>query len=536
MSKSYDKMFQKRSGICFFLIICFFFSCILRLTVIVTKDYTKVQAKQSALRLSAGMARGTIYDRNMIPITNSEKKTVAAVTATPRAITGISNLLSGAELESTLDMLKDGKPVLCEVENQTECDGIAFTEIFEHNSSETPSIHLIGYTDSDGHGVSGLEKAYDDILYCDGNVDFVYTSDGLGNVLEGITPTIENSDFAMSNGVITTLDINIQNLVEQSANKLKKGAVIVCESNSGKIRAITSRPLFDCTNIADYLEAKDSPLLNRATSAYNVGSVFKLCVAAAGLEKNISSHTHNCVGNLEIGNRFFNCHKRSGHGVVNITRAIALSCNTFFYTFGALTGGESIYKTASSLQFGRSIELCNGISTATGNLPSNDTLLNKGNLANFSIGQGQLLLSPVSLLNLYNSIASGGEYCSPTIVEATLKNGIMEEEKRSSPTKVMSNTTADILKNALIQVIEDGTAEEAKPSLTTAAGKTSTAQTGKYKGSVEINQSWFCGFFPADKPKYTVIVFSEDMSLQEFSCAQIFAEIADSITEYEYND
>ena len=163
MSKeSFWHVFSKRSAICFFLVIMLFFSCILRIAVIATSDYSEVQSKQSSLRLTVSSLRGTIYDCNMVPITNSSTKIIAAVSPTPRAVTAISSVLSVEERESVLERLRSGKPVLCEVPEMIECDGISCITVYEHNSANTPALHLIGYTDSESHGVSGLEKAYDE--------------------------------------------------------------------------------------------------------------------------------------------------------------------------------------------------------------------------------------------------------------------------------------------------------------------------------------------------------------------------------------
>lgn len=530
MPINFNKTFEKRGAICFLIIIFFFFIAILRLAVICSKDYREVQAQQSSYRLSVSAARGTIFDCNMIPITNNEKKIIAAVSPTPRAITCISSILSGDYLTETLEALKSGKPVLCEVPRIVECDGIEYTTAYTHNNSDTTAIHLIGYTNSENIGICGIEKAYNDYLYSGGNLDFVYSADGLGNILGGVKPYVENEGFAMSNGVITTLDINIQNIAEKAADNLERGAVLVCESASGEIKASVSRPDFDCTDIAPFLNRTDSPMLNRTLCAYSVGSVFKPCVAAAGIKKGYGKALHNCTGSIMIGDRAFKCHKHSGHGITNLTNAIAFSCNTFFYNLGITLGGDAVYNMASALQFGTKIELAKDIFAAKGNLPDKSTLINGGNLANLSIGQGGLLLSPVALLNLYNAIANGGEYYSPSIVKSTLKNGIRDDSKKSSATRVFDEDTAKTLKNALCEVLKSGTASDEKPMLTTAAGKTSTAQTGKYDENREINRSWFCGFFPAENPKYTVIVLSEDSASGNASCAEIFSLIADEIT------
>lgn len=528
--KLFWKLFSRRSAICFFIIIFLFLTCILRVAVIACSDYAEVQAAQSRLKIKIADLRGTIYDTNLVPITNADKKIIACVSPTPRAITAISTVLSGQDLENVLERLKSGKPVVCEVNEEINCEGIICTEIYTHNSSETAAVHTIGYTDSDNKGVSGLELAYDEILYSEKEVSVSYTCDGLGNILEGVSPELENDTSVIASGVVSTIDVNIQNVAETVAQNIQSGAVIVADAKTSKIRAVVSRPDFDCTNIAEYLEAENSPLFNRTVSAYNVGSAFKPCVAAAAIESGYQNFTHTCTGSFEIIDRIFRCHKSDGHGLTNLKYGLANSCNTFFYNLAFKVGGEKIYKVASSLNFGEKIKICENISTAKGSIPQKSTLENIAHLANFSIGQGDFTASPISMLTLYSAIANGGKYYIPSVVEGTLQNGEFTEYNIGSPTSVMKESTAKILKECLKAVVEEGTGVLAQAKTVSAAGKTATAQTGKYKNGVEICSSWFCGFFPYEEPQYTVIVFCENSQNQTVSCAEIFAEIADKIT------
>ena len=530
MQNNFGRVFSRRGAFCFFIIMLLFLSCILRIAVITASNYADVQQRQNSYRISVGKPRGTIYDCNMFPITNSKSKILAAVSPTPRAITSISNILSGEELESVLESLKSGKPTVCELPEIIDVDGITCTTVYQHNSFETPAIHLIGYTDVDSHGVSGLEIAYDDILYSDKDISFVYTVNGHGSVLDGIKPTVENNTSAVADGVVSTIDLKIQTIVEEIANSIETGAIIIAEPYTSKIRACVSRPNFDCTKIVDFLNAENSPLLNRAINSYNVGSIFKPCVAAAGIENGKIEYIYNCVGSCEITNRNFKCHDSDGHGILNLKSAIANSCNTFFYNFAFSVGKDSIYKMASSLGFGKKLTICENITASAGNLPNTDRLANIAQLANFSIGQGELLLSPISMLNLYCSIATDGKYYVPSIVEGTLKDGSFEKYDIGSPTRVMSAETAGILRECLKAVVEEGTGIYAKPRTVTAAGKTATAQTGKYENGEEINEGWFCGFFPAEKPEYVAVIFSENTKKQSKTNNEIFAEIADRIS------
>ncbi len=528
--KLFWKLFARRSAVCFFVIIALFLSCILRIYVIATSDYSLVQQNQSSLKIKIANQRGTIYDRNMVPVTNNESKIIACISPTPRAVTAISTVLKGQELENILEKLKSGKPVTCEVPKEISCDGIVCTKIYTHNTSQTVASHTIGYIDTDFNGISGLEKAYNDILYSDQEVYIRYSCDGKGNILQGVPPEIINNNSVIACGVISTIDINIQNIVEEESDNIECGAVIVADCENSKIRAITSRPNFDLTNIKEYLDLSDSPLFNRTISAYNVGSAFKPCIAAAGIESGKSNFFHNCTGKFEIIDRTFKCHKADGHGFMDLSNAIANSCNTFFYNFAFKIGKESIYNTASNLNFGKQMKICDGIYTAKGSIPTKEKLDNIAHLANFSIGQGDFLASPVSMLNLYCAIANGGKYYIPSIVEATAKNGKITPYNIGNPTKVMSEKTAQKIIEGLSLVIEQGTGILAKPKTVSAAGKTATAQTGKFENGREILSSWFCGFFPKENPKYTVIVFCENSRRQTKECGEIFAQIADKIT------
>ena len=518
---------KKRALVCFMLCMVLFFVSALRITIVATEDYSAVRKTQNGIRLKIGDSRGTIYDCNMVRLTNCEEKIIACISPTPRAVTAISQVLEGEKLTEVLEQLKGGKPILCEVPKEIDCDGIICTRAF--SDSKTTSRHIIGYTDTDSKGVNGLQKAYNDILYSDEDISVFYSTDAKGRILEGVKPELRNDNQAMKNGVVTTLDTNIQEIAEKYAENLEMGAVVVSDLK-GKIKASVSRPAFDRHNIELYLESANSPLLNRAVNAYNVGSVFKPCVAIAGIESGKADYNYTCVGSCEIIDRRFKCHKQSGHGNLNLDGALALSCNTYFYNFSFDIGYSEIYKTAQNLSFNQSLKLCDGISTAKGNLPNEKSLSNIAYLANFSIGQGELLLSPISMLNLYCSIAGDGSYRVPSLIDATIENGNLTPTKENLPTKVMKPETALLLRRYLKGVLEEGTGSKAKPQTVSAAGKTATAQTGKFQDGKEINESWFCGFFPAVNPQYVVVIFSEDDSKQTLTCAEIFAKIADDIS------
>ncbi len=531
----YMKVLAHRAVICFFIVMFLLLSCVLRVAVIVSGNYREVATEQSLYRINVSRIRGTIFDCNMVPLTNNSVKNIAAVSPTPSGIMNISSCTSGETLKCTLEVLKSNKPTVCEVNTVIEGDGISFTSIYSNDNSTNTACHLIGYTDDTGHGVSGLQKAYDDLLYSNDYISAVFNVGGTGNVLGGEEPYFENDYSVIARGVVSTIDINIQSIVEKYASQMNSGCVVVADAKNAKIRALASVPTFDINNLSESLNAENSPMINRALLSYSVGSVFKPCVAAAALQHDMGNYIFECVGNVEIADRLFKCHELLGHGKMNLCSALAESCNCFFYDFSSILGGDKIYYMSSTLNYGSKIKLCENIYTAKGNVPDKQSLTNKGALANLSIGQGELLLSPISILTLYLSIAGDGSYYLPSIVEKTINDGVEELYDIGKKTRSMSEKTAETLRDYLKSVISDGTGIEAAPTLTTAAGKTATAQTGRYyDDGTEITNSWFCGMFPADNPQYVIAVMSD--SKINVSTASIFAQIADGIMLLNGND
>ena len=214
---------------------------------------------------------------------------------------------------------------------------------------------------------------------------------------------------------------------------------------------------------------------------------------------------------------------------MELSEALKFSCNSYFYNYIQKLGAEDVVNLALRSGFESSIYLADGLSGRKGSLgKSKTTKLSKRALANFSIGQGELMLSPLAITNFYMAAANGGKYRTPSLIEGIVEGLRVKEEKLPAPTKVMSEKTANRIKDDLALVLsEGGTGESACPTLTTAAGKTGTAQTGVIKNGKKTVNSWFCGFFPFEEPEYAVTVLWENSS---GSVGHIFAAIADGIT------
>lgn len=526
------KIFGKRIVSVYVMLVIITFGAVLRIFAINSDGNVKISSAQNKYRLKLADLRCTVFDKNMSPITNDKEKIMAVVYPLPRAVTAVSSLLTGEETANFKKMLSSGKPVVIDLPKAVKCDGVYCFKVKINEASNIACPQLIGYCDNTAHGVSGIQKAYDDELYI-GEMSALVSVDGFGNILLGTEPELSNDLSNYNSGIILTLDKSIQSAVENSMKNIKSGAAIVSEIGTGKIRAMVSKPEFNPENISASLSDEDSPFLNRGLSLFNVGSVFKPIVAAAVLQTNNSQNfSVYCSGKTEIAGHTFACHKLSGHGLVDIKKALSESCNVFFYNIAQNIGAKNILQTASAFGLANSVDI-GGIYARAGNLPDISKNLSPRDIANLAIGQGELLLSPVSMLCVYEAIANGGIYNIPTVIEGKVKNGVITREKTVAPTRAISEKTAETLKDYLKNVVENGTGKAAKPETVMAAGKTATAQTGWQKNGKFTENSWFCGFFPADNPKYAVVVMIDDIEKNGTTASPIFKNIADGISLFE---
>ncbi len=516
-----------RTVLLFVLILTMFLIGGVRIAVINDDSGIAAAAQKNSTLITLGQSRGRIFDCNGVALTGDKEKNCAVIIPTEQTIEYCKSVFVGDEKISVLGKLRNGKAAVVETKKDISCAGVINVKVPVWQSGDSLCLHLLGYTDSSLHGVTGLQKSMDKYLYSDRKITVRLFTDAMGRVLSGIEPQVENDRMSTS-GVITTIDKNVQIAIEKATSSLIKGAVVVSEAGTGKIRGMVSKPSFNATALEEALSSESSPLINRALLGYNVGSAFKPCIATCQADSDMSVE---CTGSVMIDGNSFACHKASGHGTVDIGKALAESCNSYFYRFAIEQGGDKIYETATLFGFGYNKTLCDGITTQGESIPSRETLTSSRALANFSIGQGQLLASPVSMLMLYEAIACEGIYHLPTVVEAVMENAIVTETfEANKATKAISKATADIIKNYLSDVVKNGTGTGAFSEQVEVAGKTSTAQTGWSSEDGTLKKhSWFCGFFPVDSPRYIVAVLVEDSANTEVTATGIFRYIAEAI-------
>ncbi len=316
-----------------------------------------------------------------------------------------------------------------------------------------------------------------------------------------------------------TLDLRIQKIVEESLSG-KVGCVILMCPYTGEIIAMESYPDFDPevfvkrSNpvIRNLFRNPQAPLINRAiSSSYPAGSVFKIVIAAAGLEtgKINSSKTFFCSGKTIVGKQEFSCWDK--HGIQNLVNAITHSCNIFFYDTGLLVGAQAIHDYALKFGFGRltSIDLPG---EASGFMPSPlwrkiSRLRNwfDGDTANFSIGQGEVLVTPIQIARMMAVFANNGRLVSPYIIKAIDGRDISSHQRKATIVPLKESTLAYI-REGLRDVVADptGTANNLAALPVSIAGKTGTAQ-----APPGAPHGWFAGFFPFKNPKFVICVFLE---------------------------
>ncbi|HIZ16560.1 MAG TPA: penicillin-binding protein 2 [Firmicutes bacterium] len=523
----------KRMLAVFISIVIIMTTCSFRLMYLTSSSDVQAANYGSGYKLEISRGRGTIYDYNLVPITNDSIEYVALVPPTPQAIMEISDQLDAETAQSVLERLKSGNPVATVVSSGFLSEGCTVVKTFKRYSSTQPAAHIIGYVNSDNIGTAGIEKAYEDILSRPSALTATYRTDAKGNILSGTEPEIDYSGYNLSAGIALTIDKGLQEAVELAASRyLSAGAVVVLDIGTGKIRAMCSLPEFDQYNVAQSLEDESSPLINRALLNYNVGSVYKLVVAAAALEHGISPDTmFSCSGSYTVGNKTFHCLGK--HGSINMETALEVSCNIYFIQLARSFEPESILGMSRSAGFERSMYLCAGISSDAGLLPSLEVISTQpAALANLSFGQGDLMLTPLHMAGFISAIASGGYYYEPSLIEGLVddKGKLYNASAPQAPAKILSSSTASILREFMINAVESGTGTAAKPESGGAGGKTATAETGWIKDGREVYQTWFTGFFPAENPQYAVVVLAEDGDSGSRTSAPVFKLIADYVS------
>ncbi|NCB20681.1 MAG: penicillin-binding protein 2 [Clostridia bacterium] len=390
------------------------------------------------------------------------------------------------------------------------------------------------YSLSDYVGKTGIEYTWEKELK-GVNGYFKYEVDALGRKKKVISETPAQAGYNLSLSLDLKLQAEAERITKEwlAKTKTKRASVIIMDPNNGQILALVSLPAYDNNLFARgikqieydaFINDENRPLFNRAISGeLPSGSVIKPIIAAAALEENIITENTSFLSNggLRIGQWFFPDWRVGGHGSTNVRKAIADSVNTFFYYIG---GGYQDFQglgvdllTEYMRLFGMGekagIDL-NGESK--GLVPTREWKKNTKNEAwyigdtyHISIGQGDVLVSPLQVANFTSTIVNGGRLYKPTLVRALLdenNNVVKEIEPVIIRQDFISPNNLRIVREGMRQAVLSGSARSLSTLPVTSGGKTGTAQWS----STKANHAWFIAFAPYEDPLISITVVVEE--------------------------
>lgn len=359
-------------------------------------------------------------------------------------------------------------------------------------------------------GKAGLERQYDDTLRGNEGVRYIEVNARGRLVREGAA----SATLSPTPGkpIVTTVDLDLQRFVDSIWPAGVRGAIVAI-TPQGEIRALYSAPSFDPNHFIGGISSAEwrklnndpaKPLLNRVIQTrYPPASPFKLAISAMALKRGLirlSTHMPEpCRGGLRLGNRVFRCWKKEGHGSLDLTGAVAASCDVYFYQLGLRLGLNAIIQDGVLMGFRdkSGIDLENELNPI---YPTSVAYFDRlygprhwsppGTTLNFSIGQGENTQTLINMVKFYQGLAGSGEALTPYLVKPS-------STRRQS--LGLSEKELDGLRHSLIAVVERGTAVASRRADLAVAGKTGTAQ-----NSHGDDHGWFIGFAPADKPVLVV--------------------------------
>ena len=382
------------------------------------------------------------------------------------------------------------------------------------------------YRRGDMVGQSGLERLLDEFLRGKDGGERIEV-DAMGRQMRMIQSTEPHPGAQ----VVTTIDRRIQEAAEK-AMEGHAGAVVVMDPRNGDVLAMVSTPAFEIDRFTGTIDRNawlrviqdpEHPLLNRTIqSQYAPGSVFKIVVAAAGLQEGTivpTDRTH-CTGEFHLGEWTFKDWKAGGHGSVDLLAAIRESCNVFFYEKGLKVGGPVIAKYASAFGLGEATQI-DLPGERLGLIPQPKLRRDKrvggwhaGETVNMSIGQGAVLVTPMQIARFMSAVANGGVLWKPRLVQRIERpeKGVVWSDGGSVTGHVeLSPMVWAFLRQSLWSAVnEGGTGAGARIAGLDIAGKTGTAQIiAKSKAEKGQDHAWFASFAPVGEPEAVVVVLVE---------------------------
>ena len=404
------------------------------------------------------------------------------------------------------------------------------------NRKELDKLKMDNYQANDQIGKMGLEKIYEQYLRGEKGKRFVEV-DVQGFEQRELTV----QEPLPGNDIKLTIDIDLQQVAEEALND-KAAAAVVMEVNSGRVLALASSPAMELEEFIGGIsktawqsmrENPLNPFLNKSIQGqYPPGSTYKVVTALAGLtEKAVTPETIvYCNGSMMLHGRRYHCWNRRGHGAVNLEKALAESCDIYFYQLGMKLGVDNLALYAQSLGLGTKtgIELehekAGLVPTAAWKKKKRKETWQEGETLSLAIGQGFNLTTPLQICQMTATIANGGTRFRPQLIEEVRSSG---DDPVHTFTPIIdgqalgNESSLKLIRQGLVEAVngEHGTGGVAKLENVVVGGKTGTAQVirlNKYRHVPESeipykyrDHAWFTCFAPADNPEIAVTVLVE---------------------------
>lgn len=431
--------------------------------------------------------------------------------------------------------------------------GIWFEEEYKRSyPGGSLACDVIGFTTSDNVGSYGLEEFYNDILSGTPGREYGYLN-GDSNLERTTIPAVDG------NSIITTIDINIQSIVEKYLRKFDEeyrdnfhegnGAnnvgCIIMDVNSGEVLAMAGYPVFDLNDTRNLEALIGMPILNEQgkrtgeyvneenlaelkndndamyrqlnalwknfciSETYEPGSVSKPLTVAAGIESGsiTGNESYNCTGVLEVGDYPIHCHNYWGDGILTVSEGIERSCNVNMMYVASATGVETFTEFQHIFNMGLKTNIDLAGEARTASLVYDKDSMRSTELATCSFGQGYNC-TMIQMMSAFCSLINGGYYYEPHMVKKIVSpsGATVQNIEPRILRQTISETTSDKVREMCNLVVsgENGTGKTARPAGYMIGGKTGTAQTVPRSAKEYVLS--FLGYAPADDPQIAIYV------------------------------
>lgn len=556
------------------------------------EKYREMAERNKYIHYKVQALRGVIYSSNMEQLVYNElsfdllcnknnlpdgeernKIIIMVADILKREVSEINDLINDSEKDNLViaDNINHQQLILLETEingldgfsikNNTVRDypdGNIFSHILGYIGKISPEelINSNKYVMTDYVGKMGLEKTYNDILHRKAGEIKIERNAETFDISKGSISLPDSGD-----NLVLHIDYGLQKKLSESISNIlnevgtKKAAAVAIDPRDGGILAMVSFPEYDNNlfnqgdqkELNELLNNKDNPLFNRVISGqYPTGSTIKPIMALGALEEEIISPNKTItdyLGYIEVSNQYdssitYKYRDNNIHGIVDMRKAIAVSCNTYFFTIGGGYQGqkglglENIKKYLKLFGWGKDT----GIDISgekSGLVPDNEWKIEVkgepwyiGDTYNLSIGQGNLLVTPLQVASAYVAIANGGTLYEPQLVDKYIDsngNTILDIDSEVIRRDFFSEENIKVIQEGMRQAVTSGSATFLNSLPVEVAAKTGTAETSY----INRYHNWIGSYAPYDNPEIVLVIMIENVEGIRSATVPVTREVLD---------